>query len=559
MIDPDLTAVLRRRCMAFAIDFGLVSLLTALVARSQFEGFPIDPEAWTPDQFDRLVTLKDDRFHRMQELGDTQHVISGGGILLTAAVGLVLATILFILLPAITGWSPGKKLVGLRVVGTDGSTPSLGQLITRSVALVADLFPFVLPGLLGLVQAVPSKHHQRLGDRLARTAVVDAAKVASLHGTNLDVGERLRTGEAPIEPTGLPAPDATAPAPQTAAPQTAAPQTVPPPDRTPVTETGAHPSPVSTPTGSTPTAPTPTAPTPTEPNAPDPLRTPVTQQPTREKIDASEFLDAEPGQSQLAGSNPALAGPPSAEDLVEATDNPGQRIEPMLFDEPLEGESFALEDVGMSQSKVAKPMPETPASLAGPPLAGLSGADLPTTTPSGGSEDGRNIDFDLDPEPGTAPEPSLEVDPVQGRDSVFSASTKPKQEAPEQEGSSKDAHPPPAHRREQPRPAAAPAPEASSQWDAPRAEPAPVWRPDETLDGTSPAAETPTERGSVDDAATASAPTDNQLAQTATDSKSTEPVDPVWSDDWQAWLYWDAKRRRWLRHDIDTDQWISIS
>ena len=98
----------------------------------------------------------------------------------------------------------------------------------------------------------------------------------------------------------------------------------------------------------------------------------------------------------------------------------------------------------------------------------------------------------------------------------------------EQGGDSTDQPPRPAHRE--------------PDWDPPRAEPAPVWRPPEPEEGaaqTEPVAEPP--------------------ATNATQSPDDGPTDPVWSDDWQAWLYWDAKRRRWLRHDLDTGGWVPIS
>ncbi len=509
MIDPDLTAVLPRRGMAFAIDFGLISLLTALVARSQFEGFPVDPQAWTPEEFDRLVTLKDDRFHRMQEIGDTQHVISGAGLLITLAVGLVFFTILFVLLPAITGWSPGKKLLGIRVAGIDGSTPSLGQLITRSVALVVDLLPFVIPGLLGLIQAVPSKHHQRFGDRVAGTVVADAAQLTARAAINLDVDERLRTGEQSAPSTGKPAPEDSTTQ-----------------DSTTQDSAAAEPALPIAPGSSTPG------------QAPPP--------PDHKKIDASEFLDPQPVDPESLKRNPALAGPPSADDLVEATNNPAPSVEPMLFDEPLAGESLALEDVGLNQPKAAKAPIEPPASLAGPPSAS-------SEVPSGNPDD-RNIDFALDPEPTNPPTPvtpaikeselSRDEDQLPDRDSMFSASSKPNPEV----QTSKVAHPPPAHRREQPRPDDATKPAAAAQWDRPKAEPAPVWRPEG--DGVEPASTKP---------AGQPAHRDTQPAQSTAAASSSEPVDPVWSDDWQAWLYWDAKRKRWLRHDVDNNKWISIS
>ena len=34
---------------------------------------------------------------------------------------------------------------------------------------------------------------------------------------------------------------------------------------------------------------------------------------------------------------------------------------------------------------------------------------------------------------------------------------------------------------------------------------------------------------------------------------------PEWSDDWNAWMYWDATTRRWYRHDTDNARWTPVS
>ena len=36
-------------------------------------------------------------------------------------------------------------------------------------------------------------------------------------------------------------------------------------------------------------------------------------------------------------------------------------------------------------------------------------------------------------------------------------------------------------------------------------------------------------------------------------------VAPTWSDDWQAWLFWDHVNERWLRHVEETDSWLPIN
>lgn len=68
------------------------------------------------------------------------------------------------------GQTPGKKAVGIRVVGLDGQPASLLQLCLRSVLLLADLMP--VPLALGLVVMALTDKCQRLGDLAAGTLVV---------------------------------------------------------------------------------------------------------------------------------------------------------------------------------------------------------------------------------------------------------------------------------------------------------------------------------------------------------------------------------------------------
>ena len=78
MLDPKLTSVLPRRLLAFVLDFGLVGLLTAFVARSQFETFPSDSSTWTAAQVNRIRELAGP-LSRQQDIGDTKYVIPGAG------------------------------------------------------------------------------------------------------------------------------------------------------------------------------------------------------------------------------------------------------------------------------------------------------------------------------------------------------------------------------------------------------------------------------------------------------------------------------------------------
>ncbi len=77
------------------------------------------------------------------------------------------------------GATPGKKIVGLRVVQTSGSPITFGQAVLRNFLRYADGLPFLGLGFFGiptfgfaLATVVATRRFQRLGDLAARTVVV---------------------------------------------------------------------------------------------------------------------------------------------------------------------------------------------------------------------------------------------------------------------------------------------------------------------------------------------------------------------------------------------------
>ncbi len=67
------------------------------------------------------------------------------------------------------GASPGKKIMKLRVVMKDGSSPTLGAYLIRWIMFLLECL--MLPGI-GLLCIIFSKNGQRLGDMMAGTIVV---------------------------------------------------------------------------------------------------------------------------------------------------------------------------------------------------------------------------------------------------------------------------------------------------------------------------------------------------------------------------------------------------
>ena len=72
------------------------------------------------------------------------------------------------------GDSPGKKSMGLKVVTTSGSPPTLGASMLRNLLRFADFLPFGY--LFGVVTCLSNRNFQRIGDLVADTLVVYDAK-----------------------------------------------------------------------------------------------------------------------------------------------------------------------------------------------------------------------------------------------------------------------------------------------------------------------------------------------------------------------------------------------
>ena len=91
------------------------------------------------------------------------------------AIELVIYLLYFMLLLGLYGQSVGMMLVRIKVVKeTDSSKISYGDALVRTILLLVDAVPYVVPFLLGAILIWTSDKKQRLGDRLAHTIVVKA-------------------------------------------------------------------------------------------------------------------------------------------------------------------------------------------------------------------------------------------------------------------------------------------------------------------------------------------------------------------------------------------------
>ncbi len=89
------------------------------------------------------------------------------------ALSFVIELIYYTLLLGRYGQSVGKMIVKIKVVREADLGPiSYGAAFVRTILLVIDAIPYVIPYLLGAIVIWTSDKKQRLGDRVARTVVV---------------------------------------------------------------------------------------------------------------------------------------------------------------------------------------------------------------------------------------------------------------------------------------------------------------------------------------------------------------------------------------------------
>ncbi|HEX7900441.1 MAG TPA: RDD family protein [Planctomycetota bacterium] len=135
-------AAILQRAMAFILDILVVFPVFGFIAQAfdlspdEYTG-PLDPSAWP-----------------LWGMLAATHAVYG------------------LVLEAIFGWTPGKRILGLRVAGVDGTRAPLQAIALRNVVRLIDaVFPLQL--FLGMSFIMATRRRQRLGDLLAKTMVVE--------------------------------------------------------------------------------------------------------------------------------------------------------------------------------------------------------------------------------------------------------------------------------------------------------------------------------------------------------------------------------------------------
>ncbi|MEA2410672.1 MAG: hypothetical protein QOC77_1233, partial [Thermoleophilaceae bacterium] len=71
--------------------------------------------------------------------------------------------VIYVILPGLKGTSPGKALLGIRLVNAEGRPPGVLRAFLRYILLIVDEFPYILPMLTGFIVALNSERNQRVG------------------------------------------------------------------------------------------------------------------------------------------------------------------------------------------------------------------------------------------------------------------------------------------------------------------------------------------------------------------------------------------------------------
>jgi uncharacterized RDD family membrane protein YckC len=96
--------------------------------------------------------------------------LDDAGSLLLVFVGMVATLVYGFLLEGLYGYTPGKYLLGLVVVKSDGSNCTVGASILRNLLWIVDALPTA--NLVAMVLILGTDDNQRVGDLVADTVVV---------------------------------------------------------------------------------------------------------------------------------------------------------------------------------------------------------------------------------------------------------------------------------------------------------------------------------------------------------------------------------------------------
>lgn len=309
IVASDPTAVTGKRIGAFLVDAIIGGLLVLAVVLATFTNTSFESERDAELQCDLINSFTDDL---CIQSGSTAFVGEGADVGLAFLVWIGASTLLTMIVPGITGWSPGKLVFGLRIVDKETfEHAGFGKNLLRGLLWMVDSFPWFGP-LLGGIMMLSSRGHRRVGDVAAGTLVVSADAVGRpVPLANVNQVAQPAAAAAPPPPTGA----ATAPPPPTSA------ATSPPPPQGP--PAGSPPPPQGPPAAPAPVAAAPQPPSGSHPPVfPPPTTPPVADAPPPPAGNESE---AEVAESPPAPVAEPPADAPAAPTMPESPPPPAPR------------------------------------------------------------------------------------------------------------------------------------------------------------------------------------------------------------------------------------------
>jgi uncharacterized RDD family membrane protein YckC len=156
----DPTRVVTRRCFALLIDALLLAAIPALTV--VIVGHATLRKGRCPSP---IPTGRDCVAFKNQVM-----LVDQGAFLAFFGLLVLLYLVVFVAVQGVTGTSPGKGLLGIRVIRGDGTPPGLLRSLVRVVAWIVDGLVLLLPVALWSAWFTPG--HRRVGDWAAGTYVV---------------------------------------------------------------------------------------------------------------------------------------------------------------------------------------------------------------------------------------------------------------------------------------------------------------------------------------------------------------------------------------------------
>ncbi|MGK2949602.1 MAG: RDD family protein [Acidimicrobiales bacterium] len=170
----DPTNVFGRRVVAAIIDILILAVPAFMLASSQLEYLELSSSSTATAFCDQYL---DENNGVCFNFNETVY-FSDAGFGAAQAAGLGLNLLVLVVLQGLTGWTPGKLLLGLRTVRENGRPPGIGRAALRWVLLIVDGQPCGLP-LVGFITGLTTKGHRRVGDMAAKTFVVRSSAAGS--------------------------------------------------------------------------------------------------------------------------------------------------------------------------------------------------------------------------------------------------------------------------------------------------------------------------------------------------------------------------------------------